>query len=136
MSKDAKLGLSFGVGLVIAFGVVFFRREAPGGVPGATGNVKPTPAITYPVIGGPEQRMGATPAVPGPIAPLPVPGENAQGRAHTVQEGETLCSLAVRYYGSAAKSVTLFRANQERVRSPDHLRPGTVLLIPDLAEGE
>jgi nucleoid-associated protein YgaU len=137
MPKEAKLGLSFGVGLVIALGVVFFRRDAPAGVAGATGNVKLTPTSSAPPAVGPEQHTGAAPAVPGPgLVPLPVPGGNGQSRAHTVQEGETLCSLAVRYYGSADKSTALFRFNQDRMRSPDRLRPGTVLLIPDLAEGK
>jgi hypothetical protein len=48
MSNDAKLGLVVGVGLVIAIGVIFFRKEPPAteAVPAASapGSLRPMPA--------------------------------------------------------------------------------------------
>lgn len=42
MPNDAKLGLVVGVGLLMAVAVLFFRRDAPAGPPGAA---RLTPAI-------------------------------------------------------------------------------------------
>ena len=112
MPNDARLGLVVGVGLVIGFAVLTFRKD--GNPQRPPGNVETTPA-------------GATQA--SAMSGLPTP---APRREHTVREGETLLSLAVRYYGDPARSSFLFRANQDRVRAPDHIPIGTVLYIPDL----
>jgi nucleoid-associated protein YgaU len=124
MPNDAKLGLIVGVGLVIAVAVVFFRKE-----------------------GGPPEPLGAAtaglaPKTAAPVLPLggahrPVPAENAArtapaGQRHTVQEGETLSSLAQRYYGDREKYAEIYRVNREVVKDADSLTPGTVLTIPDL----
>jgi nucleoid-associated protein YgaU len=114
MPRDARLGLVVGVGLVIGFAVLTFRKdENPQRPPG---NVEATPA-------GGAVHASAMSGLPTPAAPR---------REHTVREGETLLSLAVRYYGDPARSSFLFRANQDRVRAPDHVPIGTVLYIPDL----
>jgi len=49
---------------------------------------------------------------------------------HTVQSGETLSSLARRYYGSTAHWVRLWLANQTSIGTRDLLLPGMVLTIP------
>src|SRR5439155_2675447 len=51
---------------------------------------------------------------------------------HVVAEGETLFSLAERYYGEKAKFAEIYLFNRERVEAPDSLTPGTVLVIPQL----
>jgi nucleoid-associated protein YgaU len=117
MPNDARLGLVVGVGLVIAVAVLTFRKDA--NPRAAAGNVEtPRPSTTSSAVARASAMSGL------PTAPA--------GRSHTVQEGETLCSLAVRYYGDAARSSFLFRANQDRIRAPDHVPIGTVLYIPDL----
>jgi hypothetical protein len=65
MPNDAKLGLVCGVALVIAVGVVFFRKDGPGLAPAAdpAAIVKPTPAATEPT-----NQQSARPAPP-PSAP-------------------------------------------------------------------
>jgi nucleoid-associated protein YgaU len=120
--NDAKLGLVVGVALVIAVAVVFFRREAPAGGPAT--NVQPGPAM-----------MPPAPTTTNAFARTMSRGEadgTGKGRLHTVSNGETLFSLARRYYGDGEKSSALYRANQARLASPDRLPPGTVLVIPDL----
>ena len=59
---------------------------------------------------------------------------NSAGRRHTVQEGETLFTLAQHYYGDGERFVDLYRANRGVVKTPDALEPGTVLEIPELSE--
>ncbi len=141
MPNDAKLGLVVGVGLVIVVAVVFFRRDVP------TFATNDTRAQASSVgLGGakaPGERVARE--VPGPLVgvdvagrlprPLPIPsGATGEARSHVIQDGETLVSVARQYYGDGDKSTALFRANRDRLRAPDQVAPGTVLLIPDLAD--
>ncbi len=116
MPRDAKLGLVVGVALVIVIGVLFYHSN---GTADAAGNLRtrsvPGPRVTW--------------LRPGPVPGLPIP---PRVRSHKVQEGETLSSLAVQYYGDASYSSFLFRANRSQLRAPDHVPVGTVLLVPDL----
>jgi len=119
MPNDAKLGLVVGVGLVVAIAVLFFRRDLP-----------PAPAEQAPAGAAASTR-------PAPVASRPaansVPATDT-GLRHTVREGETLFSLAQRYYKDGRKFVDIYRVNQEALTSPEALAPGTVLVIPGVAE--
>jgi nucleoid-associated protein YgaU len=55
-------------------------------------------------------------------------------RQHTVQEGDTLFSLAREYYGDANRFADIFSSNRAVLRAPDQLPVGTVLVIPDVPE--
>jgi nucleoid-associated protein YgaU len=57
-----------------------------------------------------------------------------EGQRHTVTEGETLFSLARRYYNDEAKFVEIYRVNRDVLKTPDPLTPGTVLIIPNLPD--
>lgn len=65
-----------------------------------------------------------------PALARPVSGEFM----HLVGPGESLGSLALRYYGDASHYLTLFTANRALLATPDSLRPGQSLLIPDLSQ--
>ena len=52
-------------------------------------------------------------------------------RFHIVHPGETLSSIARQYYGSPGKWQKIYQANQETVKNPNKLIPGTKLIIPD-----
>ena len=58
-------------------------------------------------------------------APLP-PG----AKRHTVQTGETLGTIALKYYGSKARSGDILDANNVQLGGKDRIRPGQVLIIP------
>jgi tetratricopeptide (TPR) repeat protein len=58
-------------------------------------------------------------------APLP-PG----ARKHVVQSGETLGTIALKYYGSKARSADILDANNVQLGGKDRIRPGQVLIIP------
>lgn len=58
-------------------------------------------------------------------APLP-PG----AKRHTVQPGETLGTIAVKYYGSKARSADILDANNVQLGGKDRIRPGQILIIP------
>jgi nucleoid-associated protein YgaU len=135
MSNDAKLGLVVGVGIVIAVAVVYFRHDGAARkqeeTPAATGG-KPAPAAGQFPARGQTRPTKARPAVQNE--------ESAQAqsepRRHTVAEGDTLASLAERYYGDKDKSEEIYRANRDALKGPDDLPVGVTLIIPELAKGE
>jgi nucleoid-associated protein YgaU len=53
--------------------------------------------------------------------------------AHPVQQGDTLASIAQRYYGDPTRESVLREANRIRGGDPDELVPGSWLLIPTVA---
>jgi hypothetical protein len=111
MPKDARWGLVIGAGAVILIAVLFFRRDT-----GAGASVPP-----------PSAPRSTSEMKPG----LPRPEGIPTGRVHKVEDGETLTSIALRYYGDAGRVSLLFRANRDRLRAPDHVPYGTVLLVPE-----
>jgi len=131
MPNDAKLGLVLGTGLVIIIAVVFCRRysatahEQPDR-PGAAAAVNPPGML--PTISSRGDSGGVMQSTAGT---RPVP---ARGLQHTVQEGDTLFSLAQNYYKDGSRFVDIYRTNQQVVRTPDRLEPGTVLVIPGVPE--
>jgi tetratricopeptide (TPR) repeat protein len=111
------------------------------------------------VSGGPASTMFVTPApsaareaapspgAPGPITPAPIGDDNTAGpaadapapaarpassaRRHSVAKGDTLYSLAQKYYGSRSKWRDIFAANRDQLASPNTpLRIGMELRIP------
>jgi nucleoid-associated protein YgaU len=114
--------------LVIGVAILAFSKD---GVVGTAAGIVRASASTGPV----EEPPATPPAEPSdaePEKPAPVRQRaEAAGRSHTVQEGETLTSLAVRYYGDRSRTLHLFRANQDRLLAPDKLTVGMVLVIPD-----
>ncbi len=52
------------------------------------------------------------------------------GRTHTVEKGETLSSIAKKYYNDAGKWKVIWDANRTRVPDPNKLKVGTKLIIP------
>ncbi|MBI1380693.1 MAG: LysM peptidoglycan-binding domain-containing protein [Planctomycetaceae bacterium] len=93
-------------------------------------------------IGGVSRNTSADPRLPRP-APRPAPAVPADvGSApvvsdaggsfveHVVQNGETLSSIAERYYGTAARWTRVYDANRDRLANPDRVPVGTRLRIP------
>lgn len=50
---------------------------------------------------------------------------------YRVRSGDTLMKISARMYGTEDKAELIFRANRHRLDSPDALRPGQVLVIPE-----
>ena len=51
-------------------------------------------------------------------------------RIHVVQKGDTLFSIALRYYGSRSGAEKIYQANRATMSSRDHIRLGQQLVIP------
>jgi hypothetical protein len=56
------------------------------------------------------------------------------GPRYRVQEGDTLASIADKYYGDRHKSGELFRMNRDTITDPALLVPGTLLRVPGPAD--
>ncbi len=65
-------------------------------------------------------------------APTP-PAEKAEPKTHTVGKGDSLSKIAKTYYGHTGKWKQLYQANKAVIgANPDLIKPGQVLVIPDL----
>ncbi|MEM6562282.1 MAG: LysM peptidoglycan-binding domain-containing protein, partial [Planctomycetota bacterium] len=53
---------------------------------------------------------------------------------HVVRAGETLSDIAFEHYGKAHLWRDIYAANRDKLESPNRLRVGLVLIIPDLPE--
>ena len=121
MPNDAKLGLIVGVGVVLAVAVVFFRKDG----------------ISNPAMGGEATASVGTPGQASPPARAGNGRTNGESpvavvsRRHIVQEGETLFTLAEHYYGDKTKSLVIYQANQDVLKSSEQLTPGMFLVIPN-----
>ena len=81
------------------------------------------------------------PARSQPVLPQPAPTRPvaAAGREHVVQKGESLSSIAQKYYGAEegnrrAVIQKLYEANTEVLSSPDKVIVGSKLTVPPLKE--
>jgi nucleoid-associated protein YgaU len=97
------------------------------GVPYAAGPSRnaltPTPvALDNPPATAPAETPAAEVSTPPP--------PTATVRTHTVAEGESLSLIAFKYYQSPNKWEKIVAANRAKLKNPDMLRPGMVLVIP------
>ena len=51
-------------------------------------------------------------------------------RKYTVKRGDTLWAIAKKYYGSGAKYPTIYNANKNKIKNPNVIQVGWVLVIP------
>jgi nucleoid-associated protein YgaU len=78
----------------------------------------------------PARGLVATPAaMPQRSAPTAVPVARRPGSVR-VAAGETLETLAARFYGDRGMAQRIWLANRDRLRSPDLLVPGMELTLP------
>ncbi len=78
-----------------------------------------------------EALRGSTgSAAPSPSERQP-PAAPPAGRTYTVRSGDSLYRIAERTMGSGNRYHELFEANKDKLASPDDIREGMVLRIPD-----
>lgn len=121
MPNDAKLGLVLGVGLTITVAVLFFRKDVA---------IVPPAAM---VPGAAQTAPQATNALTSQKKDRGVPGRTVSRsnvRTHVVAEGDTLFSLAEKYYQDKNRFVEIYQANRDVLSSPDQLKAGTELVVP------
>ncbi len=66
-------------------------------------------------------------------APIPTPSPSVapQERVHTVVSGDTLTSIAQKYYGDASKYAKIYEANKDTLPDPNSLKVGQKLKVPE-----
>jgi len=145
MQKDLKTGMFFGLALVVA-GVLWLATRpsllTESRLLQSPKTVSEQPAAESPrfVTNLPKTPSGKAPSPTQPknsSRPQPKPPARQQTkttklpRIHTVRNGETLSSIARRYYGSEYQWQKIYNANRSYLKSPDNIRPGTRLMIPN-----
>lgn len=86
------------------------------------------PPVEAPEIGSLAQGSVATPVVETPVM------EPAVEEFYTVQSGDTLSAVASKTLGSARKFETIYDANRDVLATPNSLRIGMKLRIPQTVE--
>lgn len=83
----------------------------------------------------PGSILPQTTIVPGG-SPPPITDPTPTGATHTVAAGETLSKIALAKYGSKSKSIVdaIHAANKSVMQSPDSLKVGMVLSLPNLPD--
>lgn len=125
MRKDLKIGILVGIGLVFAGWALFALRSE-------------TPQQRRQQQFAKESIETAEPSGPATSPQEPFPSESAafepvlveNEKIHIVTSGETLSSIAVQYFGTAAAWQKIMDANTGTLQSPSQLRPGMRLKIP------
>ena len=111
MPNDAKLGMVFGVVLVVLVAVLFFRKDSA----------------------APAAAESNAVAFNSANSPTPMPGpKNRPLRKHLVQEGDTLAGLAQRYLNDDSRTADIRRANPGLIPDNGELTAGQELVIPEL----
>ncbi|MCC7367704.1 MAG: LysM peptidoglycan-binding domain-containing protein [Chloroflexi bacterium] len=105
---------------------------------GWVGGSTPTPtpaavtAVASPASGTPSGPL--TPPSPSPAPPSPSPSPSpspAAGETYTVAEGDTLATIAERFYGDPSAWRRIYDANRSLIgENPDSVKIGMQLRIP------
>lgn len=118
------------------------RREpaSPGSVPAAGGPTNPQTAIHNPHSvqpAGPDSGAAnayrpqpATSALPD-LTVYERDEKIETTRFHIVRRGDTLSAISRQYYGTPNSWQKILAANQEIIKDPDKIAPGTKLIIPE-----
>ncbi len=74
-------------------------------------------------------------ARPSPPPHSPIPGATDKvppgARMHTVEKGETLASIAFKYYRNRANASRIKDANYNQLGGKDNIKPGMILIVPE-----
>jgi len=96
-------------------------------------SVAPLTAKESPVEGDMTLQPASAPPTIMAAAPITAPAETTEpsrARVHVVQKGDTLYSLALRYYGTRSAWEKIYQANRSGLPSRDQLKLGQQLVIP------
>ena len=63
------------------------------------------------------------------------PGRIAGPKSVIIRSGDNLWTISRRVYGRGIRYTTIYRANDDQIRSPHRIYPGQVFVIPEAEEG-
>ncbi|MGE3913076.1 MAG: LysM peptidoglycan-binding domain-containing protein [Chloroflexota bacterium] len=115
------------VGMVLILACGWVGGSAPTPTPAPTPAAKPSPS---PSPAGTSLLPGQPGAAPSP-SPSPSPSPEVGGETYTVAEGDTLATIAERFYGDPTLWRRIYDANRSLIGdNPDSVKIGTTLRIP------
>jgi tetratricopeptide (TPR) repeat protein len=94
------------------------------------GAAPPAPSTAAPPAAAAAVPPAASPPIMAAAAVTESPSESSRVRLCVVQRGDTLQSLALRYYGTRAAWERIYQANRSGLPSKDQLKVGQQLMIP------
>lgn len=111
--------------IAIIFGLFYFNNQNDGENEQANAEQEATEETEEGEVGGANQEEQ------GNVAPTqePIPEDQTE---YTVQEGDSLWSIAQRRYGSGYNYVDIIDANHDVLPNPDSLAVGQTLTLPDV----
>ncbi|MBN2512522.1 MAG: LysM peptidoglycan-binding domain-containing protein [Sedimentisphaerales bacterium] len=132
MQKDLKIGMLAGAAIVLLGWILFAlfsdtpqqRRLKQF----ETEPINPAPQTEQSIPAPLESLEPTSPAMPS--TQQNTPPLDDQPQIHTVQTGETLGSIAAKYYGNFSQWQKILDANQDILQKPEQLKPGMRLKIP------
>ena len=90
----------------------------------------PTPAPQVPAAQTPSAQQPVRAIPTKPTAPSASSAASTANRRHTVVKGDTLFSLAQKYYGNRSRWRDIYAANRDQLPSENSLRLGMEIKIP------
>jgi len=75
------------------------------------------------------ESTGTTVAVAKEVEPTPSINPKSNG-TYIVQSGDTLFSIAKKYYGDGTQYTKIYNANKDQIKNPNLIYPGLQLVIP------
>jgi hypothetical protein len=78
----------------------------------------------------PKTETSVQPVFPEPIEPVIETESQIHTGEYTIQPDDTLSHLAERFLGSSSRYRDLYELNRDRLKSPNDLRPGKTIRIP------
>jgi nucleoid-associated protein YgaU len=90
----------------------------------------PAPVVVKEKVPSAKDRAKPDIMPPAKKSALTVLGASALPQEYTVNAGDTLSHLALRFYGSAHKWPKIHEANAETLKNPHYIYIGQQLLIP------
>ena len=97
---------------------------------GGAEEAEPEPAPVEPAPVPAEPDPAPVEPEPAPAEPEPAPAPAPVGQTYTVKAGDTLWSIAKRFYGSGFRWGDIYDANYDVIKNPRMIYVGQVLLIP------
>ncbi len=88
----------------------------------------PPPSYT-PSYTPPPKREEPRPYIPR-IEDVPAPEASTNPGEYTVEKGDTLQKISKKFYDTPRKWPQIYQANKEKIKDPNRLKEGTVIVIP------
>ena len=148
MTRETRIGLFVGLGLVVLFGMIVSElAETPAALPAAESAEREVMIYPHTYVieqapveesGGNQQAVNSNHRVtprPAPRAAIVQRAPKPITRTYTVRRGDTLIGIATKVYGRRYKREykRIFQANKRKLAGEGLVMPGQKLVIPPLS---